>query len=63
MLAQGDDIVPILGTKRRKYLEENAAALDIALIPDDLRWINTAIPQGAAVGLRYTQEMMMSISQ
>jgi aryl-alcohol dehydrogenase-like predicted oxidoreductase len=63
VLAQGDDIVPILGTKRRKYLEENAAALDIALIPDDLRWINTAIPQGAAVGLRYTQEMMMSISQ
>ena len=63
MLAQGDDIVPILGTKRRKYLEENAAALDIALIPDDLRWINTAIPQGAAVGLRYPQEMMMSISQ
>jgi aryl-alcohol dehydrogenase-like predicted oxidoreductase len=63
VLAQGDDIVPIPGTKRRKYLEENAAALDITLTPDDLQRINTAIPQGAAMGLRYPQEMMKSISQ
>jgi aryl-alcohol dehydrogenase-like predicted oxidoreductase len=63
VLAQGDDIVPIPGTKRRKYLEENAATLDMTLTPDDLRRINTAIPQGAAVGLRYPQEMMKSISQ
>ncbi len=63
VLARGDDIVPIPGTKRRKYLEENAAALDITLTPDDLRRINTAIPQGAATGLRYPQEMMKSISQ
>lgn len=63
VLAQGDDIVPIPGTKQRKYLEENVAALEITLTPDDLRRINTAIPQGAAVGLRYPQEMMKSISQ
>ena len=63
VLAQGDDIVPIPGTKQRKYLEENVAALQITLTPDDLRRINTAIPQGAAVGLRYPQEMMKSISQ
>jgi aryl-alcohol dehydrogenase-like predicted oxidoreductase len=63
VLAQGDDIVPIPGTKRSKYLEENVAALEITLTPDDLRRINTAIPQGAAVGLRYPQEMMKSITQ
>jgi aryl-alcohol dehydrogenase-like predicted oxidoreductase len=63
VLAQGDDIGPIPGTKRRKYLEENAAALEITLTPDDLRRINTAIPQGAAVGLRYPQEMMQNTSQ
>jgi aryl-alcohol dehydrogenase-like predicted oxidoreductase len=63
VLAQGDDVVPIPGTKRRKYLEENAAALEITLTPADLRRINTAIPQGAAVGLRYPEAMMKFISQ
>jgi aryl-alcohol dehydrogenase-like predicted oxidoreductase len=63
VLAQGDDIVPIPGTKRRKYLEENAAALDITLTPDELRRINTAIPLGTAVGLRYPEEMMKSLSE
>ncbi len=63
VLAQGDDIVPIPGTKRRKYLEENAAALDITLTPDDLRQISTAIPQGAAAGQRYPQEMMKSVGR
>jgi aryl-alcohol dehydrogenase-like predicted oxidoreductase len=63
VLAQGDDIVPIPGTKRRKYLEENAAALGITLTPADLRRINIAIPRGAAVGLRYPQAMMKNISQ
>ena len=58
VLAQGEDIVPIPGTKRRNYLEENAAALNVTLTPDDLRRIDAAFPQGAAVGLRYPQEMM-----
>ncbi|MBV9879760.1 MAG: aldo/keto reductase [Gemmatirosa sp.] len=49
--AQGDDVVPIPGTKRRTYLEQNVAALDVALTPDDLARIEAA---GTAVGDRYT---------
>src|SRR5580700_10395037 len=48
VLAQGDDIVPIPGTKRRKYLEENAAAGDVKLTPNDLRRLNEVFPSGAA---------------
>ncbi|HKM85232.1 MAG TPA: aldo/keto reductase [Terriglobales bacterium] len=58
VLAQGDDIVPIPGTKRRKYLEENAAAVDLKLTPDDLRRLNEVFPSGAAAGLRYPEHMM-----
>jgi len=58
VLAQGDDIVPIPGTKRRKYLEENAAAVDLQLTPDDLRRLNEVFPSGAAAGLRYPEHMM-----
>jgi aryl-alcohol dehydrogenase-like predicted oxidoreductase len=58
VLAQGDDIVPIPGTKRRKYLEENAAAVDLKLNPDDLRRLNEVFPSGAASGLRYPEHMM-----
>jgi len=58
VLAQGDDIVPIPGTKRRKYLEENAAAVDLKLTPDDLRRLNEVFPSGAAAGLRYPERMM-----
>ena len=46
VLAQGEDIVPIPGTKRRKYLEENAAALDVKLTPEDLRRLAEAFPHG-----------------
>src|SRR5215217_340779 len=53
VLAQGDDIVPIPGTKRREYLEENVAAADIELSDDDLRRIDEAAPVGAAAGERY----------
>jgi aryl-alcohol dehydrogenase-like predicted oxidoreductase len=53
LLAQGDDIVPIPGTKRRQYLEENVAAVAIELSPAELERLNTAAPQGAAVGDRY----------
>ena len=51
--AQGDDVVPIPGTKRRRYLEENVAALDIMLTADDLRRIEEVAPKGAASGARY----------
>jgi aryl-alcohol dehydrogenase-like predicted oxidoreductase len=58
LLAQGADIIPIPGTKRRKYLEENAAAAGIALTPEDLRRIDEAAPRGVAAGLRYPESMM-----
>jgi aryl-alcohol dehydrogenase-like predicted oxidoreductase len=53
VLAQGDDIVPIPGTKRVKYLEENAGAADVELTEDDLRRLDEAFPQGVAAGDRY----------
>jgi aryl-alcohol dehydrogenase-like predicted oxidoreductase len=63
VLAQGEDIVPIPGTKRRKYLEENAAALDVKLTPADLRRLAEAFPHGAASGQRYTEQMMKAVNQ
>jgi aryl-alcohol dehydrogenase-like predicted oxidoreductase len=53
VLRRGDDIVPIPGSSRRKHLEENVAALAIALGPDDLARINEVAPPGAAAGTRY----------
>lgn len=53
LLAQGQDIVPIPGTKRRQYLEENAAAVDVALTPEELTRIDEVAPKGFAVGDRY----------
>ncbi len=53
LLAQGDFVVPIPGTKRRKYLEENLASLAVTLTPDDLTRLDRAIPVGAAKGDRY----------
>ena len=53
VLAQGEDIVPIPGTKRRKYLEENLAASALTLSPAELRALDAALPKGAAVGDRY----------
>jgi aryl-alcohol dehydrogenase-like predicted oxidoreductase len=58
LLAQGEDIIPIPGTKRRKYLEENAAAVQLKLSSDDLRRIEEVAPKGAAAGQRYPQAMM-----
>ena len=63
LLAQGDDIVPIPGTKRRKYLEENAGAVDITLTGEDLRRIEEAIPMGSAVGERYSEQMMRTVNR
>ncbi|BCT77622.1 oxidoreductase [Sinomonas cyclohexanicum] len=53
VLAQGDDIVPIPGTKRVQYLEENAAALEVSLSRDELEALAEAVPRGAVVGPRY----------
>ena len=53
VLAQGDDVVPIPGTRRITYLEENVASADIVLTPEDLRRIDEAVPVGSAAGMRY----------
>ncbi len=53
VLAQGKDIVPIPGTKRRTYLEQNVAAVTVRLTGEDLRRIAEAVPKGAAAGARY----------
>ncbi|HEY1401876.1 MAG TPA: aldo/keto reductase [Terriglobales bacterium] len=62
VLAQGDDVVPIPGTKRRKYLEENARAVEIDLTIDDLRRLNEVFPTGAAAGMRYPEHMMSLVN-
>jgi len=62
LLAQGEDIIPIPGTKRRKYLEENAAALNVKLASQDLRRIDEVAPHGVAAGLRYPEHMMKLVN-
>jgi len=61
LLAQGEDILPIPGTKRRSYLEENVEALSISLTKDDLARINEAMPPGAAAGSRYPEAQMKGV--
>ena len=61
LLAQGDDIVPIPGTKRKERLEENAAAADVRLTPDEVATLQDAIPTGAAAGERYPAPAMKSV--
>jgi len=63
VMAQGDDVVPIPGTKRRKYLEENAAAADVELTADDLARIDEVAPRGAAAGARYPEAAMRSVGR
>ena len=58
LLAQGPDIVPIPGTKRRRYLEENAAAVDLKLSSSDLQKLDEAAPRGVAAGDRYHKGLM-----
>ena len=62
VLAQGDDVVPIPGTKRIKYLDENIAALDVQLGAEDLRRLDEILPPGAASGERYHARGMESIN-
>ncbi len=61
VLAQGEDIVPIPGTKRVKYLEENVGALDVQLTAEDLAEIEKILPKGAVSGERYNEQMMRLI--
>ncbi len=63
VMARGKDIVPIPGTKRRKYLEENAAAAEIELTAEDLRRIEEAAPRGVAAGTRYPESMMKAVGR
>jgi aryl-alcohol dehydrogenase-like predicted oxidoreductase len=63
VLAQGKDIIPIPGTKRRKYLEENVGALEVRLTEEDLQRIDDAFPTGAAAGARYAEQMMSAVNR
>ena len=62
LLAQGEDIVPIPGTKQRRYLEENVGSLDIELAPADLQQIEEVAPKGVAAGERYHEAGMKTIN-
>jgi aryl-alcohol dehydrogenase-like predicted oxidoreductase len=62
ILAQGDELLPIVGTKRRTYLQENFGALDVSLTPDDLKEIEAISPKGAAAGERYPETMMKLVN-
>ena len=61
VLAQGEDVVPIPGTKRLEYLEENLGALDVRLTPDDLALLDEVLPPGAAKGSRYPEAQMKAV--
>ena len=63
VLAQGAEIVPIPGTKRRRYLQENVGALDVYLTSADLARIDEVAPKGAFSGLRYPEAMMASVNR
>ncbi len=62
VLAQGDDIIPIPGTKKVRYLEENLAAAEVKLSPNELREIDQAMPAGLVAGDRYTPEGMRALN-
>jgi aryl-alcohol dehydrogenase-like predicted oxidoreductase len=61
VLAQGEDVVPIPGTKRRTFLEQNVKAIDVELTADDLAAIDEIVPRGAAAGDRYAAEQMSRV--
>jgi aryl-alcohol dehydrogenase-like predicted oxidoreductase len=63
VLAQGADIVAIPGAKRRRHLEENLGALDLALAPADLAALDEIMPPGVAAGSRYPESMMLSVNR
>ncbi|HEY4048457.1 MAG TPA: aldo/keto reductase [Acidobacteriaceae bacterium] len=63
VLSKGEDFVPIPGTKRRKYLEENAAAVDIRLSPEEIAELEAAVPASEIAGDRYTAANMQAIDR
>ena len=63
VLSRGQDVVPIPGTKRRTYLEDNVGALSVTLSPDDLAAIDAACPPGAAAGTRYPEAGMQAVNR
>ena len=63
LLHRGEDIVPIPGTKRRKYLEENIGAASVELTDGDLSRIGAAMPKGAAHGERYYESQMRAVGR
>jgi len=63
VLAQGKDIVPIPGTKRARYLDENLGALRVRLTPEELEQIDKILPAGAAAGDRYNAQAMQPVNQ
>ena len=62
VLAQGDDLVPIPGTKRRRYLDENIGALDVVITQQDKDEIDRVLPPGVAAGMRYPAQMMAALN-
>ena len=63
LLAKGDDIAPIPGTKRRTYLEENVAACDVRLSPNEVSALDAALPPGSIAGPRYTEAQMAMVDR
>jgi len=63
VLAQGDDIIPIPGTKRRQYLDENLGAMSVELSTTDIDDLNAIFPPGAAAGARYPEAMMAAVNR
>jgi aryl-alcohol dehydrogenase-like predicted oxidoreductase len=63
VLAKGEDVVPIPGTKHRRYLDENIGALEVKLIDEDLRRLDEILPPGAAAGPRYPEQAMAAVNR
>lgn len=63
VLAQGEDIVPIPGTKRRQYVQENVGALDVEITPEDLERLDEIAPKGVAAGARYSEPGMAAVNR
>jgi len=63
VLAQGEDIVPIPGTKHVRYLDENIGALDVSLSDEELRRLDEILPPGAAAGTRYPEQAMAAVNR
>jgi aryl-alcohol dehydrogenase-like predicted oxidoreductase len=62
VLAQGEDIVPIPGTRHVRYLDENIGALDVKLTPEDMKRLDEILPPGAAAGQRYPERSMAMLN-